>query len=183
MHTRPIRPPLVIPLELHGAHVAVGARSRPLIIPEQTPTNYRFSFSHVILTRACLPALMITIACIGAACGGGGVEGETDDTGGDVKPGYFPDYVVDCLPESPKESLVCIPRPDWDCAVRGHYFRESICANILGGTPAGYDEKPEIVRFDPDGAWPEEPTSDIYCDNPPKGVAQTRAHGHRVVSV
>lgn len=134
-----------------------------------TPTNHRFSFSHVILTRACLPAL-ITIACIGAACGGGGGEGETDDTGGDVKPGYFPGYVVDCLPESPKESLVCIPKPDWDCAVRGHYFRESICANILGGTPGGYDEKPEIVKFDPDGAGPEEPTSDIYCDNPPEGV-------------
>jgi hypothetical protein len=34
---------------------------------------------------------------------------------------------------------------DWPCAVQGYYVRESICADLWGGTPADYDGKPELA--------------------------------------
>ena len=134
-----------------------------------TLTESLFRLSHFLPTRVCQPVLMVTaMACVGAACGG--VEGVGDETGGDAQLGYIPGYAVDCLPDSPKESLVCIPQADWECQARGNYIRESLCANYFGGTPSEYDGKPKMVKVDPDKGGAEEPTTSIFCDKLPEGV-------------
>lgn len=90
-----------------------------------------------------------------------------------MEPGFIPGYAVDCRPEDPKKPLVCIPQANWECPLRGNYFREAACAEALGGTPSEYDGKPEIVKVDPDGVGPAEPTTGIYCDALPEGVIAT----------
>ena len=128
--------------------------------PTQTrPTSSRFLTAHLL-------SLVVTaLACVSAACGT--LEGEGDEI---VEPGFIPGYAVDCRPEDPKEPLVCIPQANWECPLRGNYFREAACAEALGGTPSEYDGKPEIVKVDPDGVGPAEPTTGIHCDALPEGV-------------
>lgn len=143
-------------------------------MPYQTiysPSRVRSIRAHDILSALLFTAL----AGVSAACGPSkddGAEQGNDEgtTGGVEKDGFIPGYPIDCLPADPNEPVMCIPKADWNCPLRGHYFREAICADVLGGTPSEYDGKPEIVEVDPDGAGPEKPTADIYCDDLPEGV-------------
>ena len=135
----------------------------------------------LLITQAHLPALLATaLTCIGAACEGSpspipGSEGEGDEQG---EPKYYiPGYAVDCQPDNLDNPLVCISKQDWNCSLEGHYFREAICADVLGGTPSEYDGKPEMVKLDPDGAGPAEATTNIYCDNVPEGVLVNQLGG------
>ncbi|MCY1011509.1 hypothetical protein OV079_39300 [Nannocystis pusilla] len=89
---------------------------------------------------------ILVLACTLAGCGDS--VGSTDtstpsETGGGADP-VWPGYVVECTPDVSGDQLVCITQDDWDCSARGHYVRESICADLWGGTPADYDGKPQL---------------------------------------
>lgn len=135
-----------------------------------TRTQARPKSSPFLTTTIRLTGLLVTaIACLGAACGTPeGSDGEIDGKGNPK--GYLPGYAVDCLPDNPADPPVCISRADWNCPLRGHYFREAICAGALGGTPSEYDGEPQMIKVDPDGVGPAAPTSEIYCDKLPEGV-------------
>ena len=100
--------------------------------------------------------LAVSLACAVTACGdsggGGGKDAEL------IAPGY----AVDCTPDIPDDSLVCISQADWSCAQRGFYVRESICAKLLGGTPKDYDGKPKVVKY--------QGLTELDCADPPEGL-------------
>lgn len=77
----------------------------------------------------------LTLAGTLAGCGdstsqtnSGTDSGPGDDTG-DTPP-VWPGYVVECNPDVSGHQLVCMTDEDYDCSVRDHYVRESICADL-----------------------------------------------------